>query len=306
MKNKEFRAMGTNVEIIVNEPNDQVDLHIDRAIQMAQEKMLSLESLLSRFREDSEISRINAAMGHWIDVSPDTMEILRIAQDAFARTHGFFNPFMGLVLERLGYNVTFEDIERNADQAFTFDIPFVPPIHSPLQIDENALRARIEPGYKIDLGGIAKGWIVEQAATVLIKHGISNFICNAGGDLVCRGSNDGMPWVVGITDPFDPLKTVVNLDVTNMCIATSGTYLRKWSAGAREVHHIIDPFFGYPVQTDIMSCTVIHQSLVEAEILAKIALILGTAEGIPWLEKQSMNGWVIVKNDGEVKRSCNL
>lgn len=306
MKNTVFRAMGTDVEIIVNELNGQIESKIDQAIQFAHEKMIALESRLSRFRGDSEVSLINSNSGQWLSVSHDTVQILLLAQNAFIKTGGFFNPFMGQVLENLGYKVTFENIESEADRTLPFAIPFIAPIHSPLQIDESEFRVRIEPGYQIDLGGIAKGWIVEKTADVLIENGVSNFICNAGGDLVCKGDNDGIPWVIGITNPFDQLKSIVNLDVKNMCVATSGTYRRKWFLEDREVHHIVDPFLGEPARTDIASCTVVHPSLVEAEIMAKVALILGTATGIPWLRNQATNRWVIVNSTGEVKYSCNL
>lgn len=306
MKNTAFRSMGTNVEIMISEPNDQTESDINQTLWLAQEKMMSLEFLLSRFRNDSDVSRMNSSAGQWVEVSADTVQVLLLAKEAFMRTRGFFNPFMGQVLENLGYNVTFESIGRKTGFTLSVGNPFVAPVHVPLDIDERAFRARIEPGYKIDLGGIAKGWIVEQTAEVLVNHGISNFICNAGGDLICKGFNEGAPWVIGITNPFDSQKNIVNLDVQNMCVATSGTYRRKWSFGNREMHHILDPFLGHPVETDIASCSVIHQSLTEAEILAKVGLILGSVQGIPWLEKQSTNGWVVVTNTGEVKYSCNL
>lgn len=298
--------MGTDVEIIIAALQGQSEFDIANAMERAKEKVLLLESILSRFREDSEVSRINAGAGQWVDVSRDTVQNLLLAQDAYVRTRGFFNPFMGYVLEDLGYKVTFENIQHETELTLSAGVPFVIPVRSPLCVDKEGLRARLEPGYKIDLGGISKGWIVEQAADVLVEHAVTGFIINAGGDMVCRTSQGDVPWVIGITDPFDQKKQIVNVDLYNTCVATSGTYRRKWSVNHKEVHHIMDPFLGEPVKSDIISCTVMHRSLTEAEVLAKVALILGTSQGIPWLNEQSTDGWIIVTNTGEVKYSCNL
>jgi FAD:protein FMN transferase len=302
MKNIKFRAMGTDIEFIIGNSGCVTMESTLQAVQHARNRMALLESLLSRFRDDSEVNRMNTAKGEPVKVSGDTIRILLIAVDAFTRTHGFFNPFIGQVLENLGYNVTFEKIGQVGPTVHV-STPFVAPVRSPLSIDKDAFLVQLDPGYRIDLGGIAKGWIVEETAQVLLEAGITNFICNAGGDLVCRGIHDCAPWTVGITDPFDELNTVVNLDVHNLCVATSGTYRRRWSMGNKVMHHIIDPFLGQPVDSDTVSCTVVHHSLVEAEILAKVSLILGTAKGIPWLKKQDPNKWIMVTNTGEVKTS---
>src|SRR5579875_2406180 len=175
MKTKAFRAMGTDIEIITSQSD------VNEALLLAKNRMMSLEALLSRFREDSDVSRINSEAGRWIEVSADTVEVLLLAQDAFIRTRGFFNPFMGQVLENFGYNVTFEMIGHDPKIILSTGTPFIAPVHSPLHIDESSFRACIEPGYKLDLGGIAKGWIVDQTANALLEEGFSNFICNAGG-----------------------------------------------------------------------------------------------------------------------------
>jgi thiamine biosynthesis lipoprotein len=298
--------MGTDVEFIIRIPTHEQKDSVGDAIERARARVHGLEQLLSRFRRDSDISRINHAPGSWVEVTADTLEILRIAQERFHQTHGFFNPFLGQVLEVLGYERTFEEAVRAARSRPWRDTRFVAPVRSPLHIDTRRSRVLIESGYQLDLGGIAKGWIIEQAARVLRAHGIENYVCNGGGDLVCHGTDDGRPWTVGITNPFDPSQSLFNLDVINLAVATSGTYVRTWRLGDTLVHHLIDPFEGKPVETDVVSCTVLHRSLVQAEVLAKVALILGSSEGAAWLSRQSISGFVMVRTDGEVIRSCNL
>ncbi|GMA65600.1 FAD:protein FMN transferase (plasmid) [Alicyclobacillus fastidiosus] len=305
MKSVRFRAMGTDVEIIVENNTLQADRTYS-IISCARQRMTLLESRLSRFREDSELSLINVRSGQWVEVSADTLAVLDLANDYFERTNGLFNPFLGHVMNNLGYSVTFKDIDNETKELFRVEYPYLPPIRSPLQLDKTTSHVRLDNGFKLDLGGIAKGWIVEQTADVLLRNDVFNFVCNAGGDIVCKGTNNGAPWVVGITDPFHSHQSIFNLDVFNVSVATSGTYNRKWSYNGRDVHHIIDPFLGEPVQTDIVSCTVVHPSLVEAEVLAKVAIILGSTVGIEFLEKQTDCKWVIVKHTGEVEHSCSL
>jgi thiamine biosynthesis lipoprotein len=267
--------------------------------------MEALESRLTRFRNDSELSHINQQTGKWIAVTKETFTILRLANEQFDLTNGVFNPFMGHVIQNLGYRVTFKDIHNQTQELFRIQYPYLPPMHSPLQLNEMTQEVRLDNGYMLDLGGIAKGWIVEQTADHLLNNGVSDFICNAGGDLVCKGTNNGQPWVVGITDPFNEDKHIFNLNVSNMCVATSGTYSRTWSKQGRKVHHIIDPFLGEPADTDIISCTVISPSLIEAEILAKAALILGTSAAQQLFDMNKQCDWIIVKISGEVEHSCN-
>lgn len=96
------------------------------------------------------------------------------------------------------------------------------------------------------------------------------------------------------------------IDVQDLAVATSGTYRRQWMRCGERVHHLIDPFLGAPAATDMISCTVVHSDLVEAEIQAKAAILLGVDLAIPWLQEQGCAAWVIVKQSGEVVHSCNL
>jgi thiamine biosynthesis lipoprotein len=163
---------------------------------------------------------------------------------------------------------------------------------------------KVPEGLQVDLGGIAKGWIVEQGARLLIAKGYRQFVYNAGGDMVCQGSMNGRPWRIGIADPFRPADNLLVLDVESLAVATSGTYRRSWIRNGRHMHHIVDPRTGLPAETDVVSCTVVASSLVAAEWMAKTALILGSS-AIDWLASQGARGWVMVTNTSEVKHAWN-
>ncbi len=301
MTNISFRAMGTNVQIVIPPFKVESEVNINRAIELAKNKISQLEALLSRFRLDSEICSLNGKAGRWVVVHPSTFEILTLAKQAFLRTKGMFNPCLGSVLENAGYNVSFENITSSttADR-LVYEIPYIPPTRCPFELAPDEFKVFLESGYKIDLGGIAKGWIVKQAAAVLQQECFTQFLCNAGGDMICKGKNGEVPWCVAIADPFSLDLTLYNLDISDLSVATSGTYRRRWSHDGKIVHHIIDPFFGRPVDSDVLSCTVIHQDLVEAEVLAKVGLLLGVQMGQKWLNQQKTSGWIIVADTGEV------
>lgn len=303
MANVQFRALGTNIQFCVH-PTDVASISLPETVQLAETRIRELEALLSRFRPDSELSQLNRNPGRWLDVHPDTLEILLLAQQAFARTSGFFNPCLGAVLEHIGYSVSFEQLTHLAtNNVLVYELPVLAPRHCPFVIDERTTRVCLEPGNKFDLGGIAKGWIVSQAAKILRQAGYTQFLCNAGGDMVCAGMDKDHPWCVAIANPHDLNQGLLNLDLVETAIATSGSYRRNWVHDGKQVHHIIDPFFGRPTTSDVISCSVIHTDIVQAEVLAKVGLLLGAAEGQSWLHKQHVPGWLIVKDSGEVIHS---
>lgn len=299
-----FRAMGTTVHILARESGGDADVH--RAFDEARSRIDELEDLLSRFRQTSDVSRLNAQAGAWVSVHPDTAQVLLLAKDAFDATKGVFNPCMGGVMESLGYHVSFEHVASAAvaerDRP-VFNVPYLFPVRCPYDVDASDARVRLRYGYKIDLGGIAKGWIAKQAAKKLRQHGVTRFLLNAGGDIICAGTDTN--WSVGIANPESPETELVTLDVRNLCLATSGSYLRRWQNNGQPLHHILDPFLGHPAQTDIVSSTVLHEDIVQAEVMAKVALILGSPAASEWLRGQSCKGWLFVKRDGEVMRSWN-
>lgn len=303
MISERFQAMGTTVEFLI--PTSQSE-KVEQTIHAAKNRIDDLVQKLSRFLADSEINRVNQQPRQWIQVSPDTLAVLKRASDAFRQTKGLFNPCLGSVLETLGYVVSFEEIaDVPIPSQPIINLPYIPPIRCPYALDEEGVQVRLESGYKIDLGGIGKGWIIDQAATVFIENGIRQFICSAGGDMVCHGQNGEIPWCVAILDPKNQEQALLHLDIVDLCVATSGTYRRQWKQGGKMVHHIVDPFRGESTRTDVESCTVIHSNLIEAEIYAKVGVLLGASAAATWFRDIALPGWVLVKGSGEVVCSWN-
>ncbi|GLG02711.1 FAD:protein FMN transferase [Alicyclobacillus hesperidum subsp. aegles] len=298
-----FRAMGTDVTVHVPDvyhvPDDVGELLADGVQRLISE----WESILTRFHPDSALSRFNRTNGHWVDVDPRLAAVLRLADQAFAETHGWFDPYLGEDIRRIGYDLSFEQLTVTYRPLEVSDR--IAPSDSPLTLHATASRARLEPGYEVDLGGIGKGWIVRQAAQWLEQAGLTAFICNAGGDMVCRGMNGDEPWTIGVQDPFAPQATSLTLSVRDRAVATSGTYRRRWMTTNGPAHHLLDPFTGLPTESDVVSCTIVHRDLVRAEVQAKVALLLGFELGQNWLSQQDCDEWVLITSSREVVHRCN-
>ncbi|MCL5611830.1 MAG: FAD:protein FMN transferase, partial [Chloroflexi bacterium] len=152
------------------------------------------------------------------------------------------------------------------------------PAFGEMSLDPAGRRVRLPAGMEIDLGGIAKGWIVEKAAHLLSGYAA---VCavSIGGDMVFEGyPMDGSDWRVNIEDPRDPTQTAAALHVGPGAVVTSSIAKRSWNQGGQMRHHLIDPRIGEPVQTDWLSVTVIAPQITTAEVYAKALLIGGDGQ----------------------------
>ncbi|MCL6516957.1 FAD:protein FMN transferase [Alicyclobacillus sp.] len=321
-----FSAMGTTVELVVpaGAGAGVSDLLLDRLFDEAPRFVAEWEARLSRFLPDSDVGRLNANPGRWVSVHPGTLEVLSLAEEARRATDGWFHPGLGRALREAGYGATFTSLppapaltrtrgpagtptdldDAGGPDSAAGDDPRMdrgPRLGPAYELDPERGRARVEPGFEIDLGGIAKGWIVEQLAAWWRGQGLRQFVVSAGGDMVCAGRCGERPWRVGIDEPFGGADPVLTLDVWDLAVATSAVNRRRWRRGDEVLHHLLDPGTGRPAVTDVVSCTVLHERLVVAEVLAKVALLRGTRAGRPWLAERPTRGWVMIREDGEVQ-----
>jgi thiamine biosynthesis lipoprotein len=252
METHVFHAMGTQVELLVQGAGG------DRwgAVQREFER---LEQSMSRFRPDSELSRLNR--DGRIVASPDLVEVVTAAVEARERTGGLFDPTVHDALVAAGYDRTFEELTDGV--AETRD-------GTPCggEIDIEGSRITLAPGVRLDLGGIAKGYAADRACELLAESGPS--LVNAGGDIAIRGGS----WPVGV----ETADGTITLLLDGGAMATSGSDRRRWHTGAGTAHHLIDPRTGRPAETDILRATVVAGSAVEAEVLAKVAFLGGAVD----------------------------
>ena len=160
-------------------------------------------------------------------------------------------------------------------------------------------------GMRLDLGGVAKGWAADQAVRALSAVGPA--LVDAGGDIAVSGPRtDGSPWAIGVADPFEDDQQCDLLLLTGGGVATSGRDYRRWQQGGRWQHHLIDPRTGLPSTSDVVSATVIAPTASEAEVAAKVVLLLGSVAGLRWLEARPTLAGCIMCDDRVPRRSTRF
>ena len=234
-----FRAMGTTCSLFG-----------DGDLAAGERWVRRLAARITRFDESSELSRLNAAAA-WVDISPELEQLLRASLRAFESSGGLVNVAVLPSMLAIGYTRTFAQgpTEARLDQARS--APLLPNV-----LIVMPGRARLAPNVRVDLGGIAKGWMADRLCERL---GVNSLV-NLGGDLFARGE-----WPVAIGGTTYLLR--------NLGAATSSTRKRRWG----DLHHLIDPRTGLPAATRLEEVSVVAETALDAEILAKTVLISGRA-----------------------------
>jgi thiamine biosynthesis lipoprotein len=238
------------------------------ALEQGRAWIARMHDRLTRFERHSEMSRLNASGGRWFEVSEELEALLGESLRAFEVSAGLVNVAVLPALMAAGYSRDFA-----AGPTAPEEPPRVPPLPEVLQL--RAGEARLLGDATIDLGGIAKGWLADRLAARLGD----DVLVNLCGDLYARGGGEsGEGWPVGFGD-----KTLLLKDLG---AATSGTTKRAWPGG----HHLIDPRTGLPARSDLHEVSVLASTATDAEIYAKVALLLGARDAPKWLEPRSP-GW---------------
>ena len=267
---RRFRAMGTEVALWVWNDNEQRALS---ALLAAERLFAQTEVRLSRFRPDSELSRLNRAAGQPFAASQLLFDLVASALAWRDQTGGIFDPAILNALVASGYDRSFSAIQVEQDSkraqgmgetgepvVSTNPMGDVPAAWG-VPVDSSGIRLgpgrviTLPAGVGLDLGGIAKGWTIQEAAQRLGMWGAC--LVDAGGDIACVGTPPGEPWVVTVADPLDEAEDIAVLGLRNAAIATSSRVYRSWRHAGRPAHHLIDPRSGTPAATNIVSVTVI-------------------------------------------------
>lgn len=279
-----FRAMNTDIGAWVWSETPEAIF----ALHEVESMFHDVEAQLSRFRPQSELSRLNAAAGkNPVPVAPLLYTVLALALRAAEETGGVFDPTVLHALRQAGYDRSFETIPAQEDVAESNNKPH-PIDWRQIRLDPVERTVWMPKGLGIDLGGIAKGWTVDQAAELLADVGPT--LVDAGGDIRVIGCPQGEPWPVAVQSPFDLDKDEMVLALQDGAVATSSIGGRTWVRNGQRQHHLIDPGLGRPSESDLHTVTVLAATAVEAEVAAKVALILGADAGKDFLRRRGLNG----------------
>jgi FAD:protein FMN transferase len=253
MERRTFGAMGTEIDLLVDASGATA------ALSAAEDEFHRLEAILSRFRQDSELSLLNRA-GR-LDAGPDLLRVTELALAAREDTGGRFDPTVHDAVVAAGYDRTFESIAADGP------VPEARACGGEVRIDRGAIE--LDDGVRLDFGGIGKGYAADRAAEVLAIAGPC--LVNAGGDIAVR---DGA-WPIAVQTATG----LLTVELTSGALATSGRDRRRWQRGGRELHHLIDPATGTSAGGDLVRATVVASDAVVAEVWAKALFLAGEEAG---------------------------
>lgn len=277
-----FPAMGTTITLLVGQ-DEPVD-----AVAAVRDLFADWERTLSRFRPDSELSRLNASAGRPVEVSPLLMAVTRTALAAATATSGAFDPLLGNQLVSLGYGPTVPERGGLAARRIAAAWRHV-------TCDAANSTVTIPAGAALDLGGVAKGMAVDAAVARLKTAGVRIGLISAGGDL--RTATDGTAnWQVGFDDA--PGESIT---LHSGAVATSSRSRRTWLHRGRPAHHLLDPVSGRSAVSGLRAVSVAATTCVEADVAAKAAFVLGAVKGRALLERRDLAG-LFVHDTGALSR----
>jgi thiamine biosynthesis lipoprotein len=266
------------------------------AIDAGMEEIRRFDRMMSLYKDDSEISKVNLAAGeHPVKVSPEMLEIVEAAARASDLTRGAFDitvgPLVVLWQMRLKEGTVPKDREiANIKKLVNY---------RNIAIDRKASTLFLKKrGMIMDLGGM-KGYIADRVKDLYKKRGIDNAIIALAGDIWALGRReDGRPWRIGVQHPREQDRTLTVLDLTDRYVTTSGDYERFVIREKKRYHHIIDPRTGKP-SAGVISATLVGTQGALIDPLAKAPFILGPKEGMQ-LVRQAGAEAIVVDEQGKV------
>jgi len=285
--------MSTNVAVMVPEATPTAEQSLADGIER---QFGSFEATFSRFRAESELSRLNTARRPVV-VSEQLFHAIERARGYWQLSEGWFDITIGRALRDAGYDRGFAP--GALDRPTRTDVPARASVTSAdIRLDRGTRTVELAPGVMLDCGGFIKGWAADRAAERLPMLSA----IDAGGDAVLRGAGpDGQGWRVYVEDPKRPGRAIVGIRVTDRAVATSGSNRRHWQIGGRLTHHLIIPFTGRPAMSDLAQVTVMASHAELADVLAKTVVLRGSRDGARFLRRLGNVGAVLVQANGDIQ-----
>lgn len=296
MEYDEFTAMNTLIQSAAEGDPARLQAGFEAVRQFFEDS----EDRFSRFRQGSELSRLNRAAGAWFHASPDLFEVIQEALALHELTDGLFDPSMLHALQQAGYDRSMDEIKQHPNLPGVAPEIWVRPQFTETRLDPERNAIWLPPDVQIDLGGIAKGWTAARSAALLSAYSPACTV-NAGGDMVCLGLPYGeAAWEVALEDPLDETQDLAVLHIQPGALATTSITRRRWTQGGQPRHHVIDPRSGQPVESNWLSTSVVAPRATHAEAFAKTLLMLDAEEILAFMGQFPTYRFLAVDRDGKL------
>lgn len=305
-------TLGTVAELTVHGPS------AEEAVDAVVEELNRLTAAFDRFTPGSDVYKINAAAGEWVEVGAETLLLTEVALEIAELTDGAFDPTVAPLIDLWGF---VEDTQGTPtegqgptalvgqrppeDEAIQDVLAYVG--YHQVEVDRAASKVRLTSlEAELDFGAIAKGYAADRVAAILHERGIESALINLGGDIFALGGKpDGTAWRIGIADPVEPRDYFAVVPVKDGAVVTSGNYERYFEYEGVRYTHLIDPRTGYP-QQELASITVVAPTGAQADAYATAVSVMGMEEGLAFLESVPGVDGLLVGTDGQVAMTSGL
>jgi thiamine biosynthesis lipoprotein ApbE len=290
------RALGTLMRVVVTLPE-----RLATAKAAADKVIAAIDQAASRFREDSELSRLNRQPGEAVRISALLAQALAAGLRGARLTNGAVDPTVGSAVRLAGYDRDFDSIPADGSP-IQLSVSRVPGWQA-IDFDGATRTVRVPPGVEIDLGATAKALAVDLAAAAAsMAIGEGGVLVSLGGDIAVAGEPPLEGWAVQTSEDshahIDEDEETITIQSGG--IATSSTTVRRWARGGVELHHIIDPATGLPAAGPWRTVSVVAGSCVDANIASTAAIVMGDS-AVVWLGANRLAAR-LVDRDGKVHR----
>lgn len=285
--------MGTRVDIAA-QGGDAAQLRV--AIDAAFARMQSLVGVMSHYAPTSRVAAINLAAGlQPVPAPPELMQVLQFAGEVSRRSGGAFDVTVGSLGQ---WQFDAQDPRMPAPAYIRSHLHSVD--YRQLVLDEKAGTAYLrQRGMRLDLGGIAKLYILQAGLDTLRAQGVRTALVNGGGDVLVMADRDATPWRVGIRDPRAPARLLATLELREGFVASSGDYERFFVRDGRRYHHVLDPRTGLPTQ-GAHGVTLVGRELQAVNGLGAAAMVLGLQQGRELIRRTDGVDGLIASGTGEL------
>jgi thiamine biosynthesis lipoprotein len=290
------RALGTLMRVVVTRPD-----RIVTAKAAADKVIAAIDQAASRFRENSELSRLNREHGRRVHVSALLAQALAAGLRGARLTDGAVDPTVGSAVRLAGYDRDFDSIPADGSP-INLTVGRVPGWQA-IDFDEAARTVVVPLGVEIDLGATAKALAADLAAAAAGEAmGDGGVLVSLGGDIAVAGEPPQEGWAVQTSEDSNARieEDEETITIESGGIATSSTTVRRWTRGGVELHHIIDPATGLPAEGPWRTVSVVAGSCVDANIASTAAIVMGES-AVAWLTANRLPAR-LVGRDGTVHR----
>ena len=280
--------------------------HADRlegeaAIEAVLSEFRRIDHSMSPYRESSELSLLNReAANQSVSISEELFRLLEKSLEISNLTEGAFD----ITFASVGHQYDYRQGIAPTDERLQQDLPKIDFRHIHLNPADHSVSFK-QPGVRIDLGGIAKGYAVDRGISLLQERNIKQALITAGGDSRLLGNRRGRPWHIGIRAPRDSQAMVAVLPLSDTAISTSGDYERFFEADGVRHHHIISPATGRSAHA-VQSVTIIGPNTTLTDALSTSLFVLGPIAGLKVIDRLPELEAVIIDRNGRMHFSSGL